>query len=195
MMKQIIRIFTFGALIMFSFFSGTKAKAESANAATAYGFSFDKLTEEGKWQLAEFKGKVVLIVNTASNCGFTGQYEGLEKLYQRYKDKGLVILGVPSNDFGGQEPNGNAEIASFCKLNYGVSFPLAAKTSVSGENAHPFYAWAKETLGFGTAPKWNFHKYLINREGKLVDYFNSTTSPDSRKLTDAIEKALAEKAE
>lgn len=180
---------------MFSLFSGTKAKAESAMAATAYEFSFEKLTEDSPLPLAEFKGKALLVVNTASNCGFTGQYEGLEKLYQRYKDEGLVILGVPSNDFGAQEPGSNTEIANFCKLNYGVTFPLAAKTSVSGDTAHPFYKWAKETLGFGTAPKWNFHKYLVNREGKLIDYFNSTTSPDSKKLTDAIEKALAEKAE
>jgi len=111
-------------------------------------------------------------------------------LYEKYKDKGLVIIGVPSNDFGKQEPGSNDEIASFCKLNYGVSFPMAAKEDVVGDNAHPFYKWAYKTLGFGTAPKWNFHKYLIDRQGKLADYFNSTTAPDAPRLIKAIEKLL-----
>lgn len=158
----------------------------------AYRFSFKTLIGQKPLPLSQFRGKVVLVVNTASQCGFTGQYEGLEALYGRYKDRGLVILGVPSNDFGAQEPGTNEQIASFCKLNYGVSFPMAAKEQVSGKDAHPFYLWAKDVLGFGTAPKWNFHKYLINRKGQLVDYFNSTTAPDSDRLVVAIEQLLAE---
>lgn len=160
---------------------------------TAYDFTFQKLREDGDLPLKQFEGKVMLIVNTASHCGFTPQYDGLEKLYNAYKDKGLVIIGVPSNDFGGQEPGTNEEIANFCKINYGVTFPMAEKEVVSGDNAHPFYIWAKKTLGFGTAPKWNFHKYLIDRHGKLVDYFNSTTAPDSDSIKKAIEKEFEEK--
>lgn len=163
----------------------------AAQDQTAYDFSFKALTDNKPMPLAQFKGKVILIVNTASHCGFTPQFKALEKLYMTYKDKGLVIIGVPSNDFGGQEPGNSREIADFCTINYGVSFPMTAKEVVSGDKAHPFYVWAKKTLGFGTAPKWNFHKYLINRQGKLIDYFYSTTSPDSRRITDAIQKALA----
>lgn len=160
---------------------------------TVYDFTFHKLREKGDLPLKQFEGKVLLIVNTASNCGFTPQYDGLEKLYNTYKDKGLVVIGVPSNDFGGQEPGTNQEIANFCRINYGVTFPMAEKEVVSGDGAHPFYLWAKKTLGFGTAPKWNFHKYLVDRHGRLVDYFNSTTSPDSNRIKEAIEKELAEK--
>lgn len=166
------------------------AQADSQT-GSAYDYSFNTLMGEEPMPLSEFKGKVILIVNTASQCGFTGQYEGLEKLYEDYRDRGLVVLGVPSNDFGAQEPGSAQEIAHFCKLNYGVSFPMASKEIVSGDKAHPFYQWAKETLGFGTAPKWNFHKYLVNRQGKLVDYFHSTTKPQDEKLLSAVEKALA----
>jgi glutathione peroxidase len=160
---------------------------------TAYDFSFNRLMGGETLPLKQFDGKVVLIVNTASHCGFTPQYEGLEKLYTTYQDKGLVVIGVPSNDFGKQEPGSSEEIAHFCKLNYGVTFPMTSKEVVSGDQAHPFYVWAKKTLGFGTAPKWNFHKYLINRHGQLIDYFNSTTSPDAGRVQTAIEKALSEK--
>lgn len=160
---------------------------------TAYDFTFQKLHDNEKLPLSQFEGKVLLVVNTASHCGFTPQYEGLEKLYNDYKEQGLVIIGVPSNDFGGQEPGTSAEIVTFCRTNYGVTFPMADKEVVSGDGAHPFYVWAKESLGFGTAPKWNFHKYLINRHGKLIDYFHSTTSPDSDGIKKALEKALSEK--
>lgn len=175
---------------MFSLFqSYGQAKSAGEN---AYDFSFNHLMEDKALLLSEFKGKVILVVNTASECGFTSQYEGLEKLYEEYKEKGLVIIGVPSNDFGKQEPGSNQEIAKFCKINYGVTFPMASKEIVSGNNAHPFYKWAKAILGFGTAPKWNFHKYLINRKGELIDYFNSTTSPDSGRMKEAVEKVLKE---
>ena len=156
----------------------------------AYDFSFACANGE-ELKLADLKGKVLLIVNTASKCGFTGQYNGLQQLYDAYNKQGLVVIGVPSNDFGGQEPESNEKIQEFCKINYGVTFPVVAKTAISGEKKHSFYLWAKKELGFGTAPKWNFHKYLVNREGKLVDYFHSTTKPDSPRLIKQLEKQLA----
>ncbi len=167
-------------------------RLETSSEKTAYDFSFNNLIGNKPLNISDFKNCVILIVNTASKCGFTSQYESLEKLYKFYKDKGLVIIGVPSNDFGKQEPGTNEEIANFCKLNYGVTFPMASKEKVSGDGKHPFYVWAKSQLGFGTSPKWNFHKYLINREGKIIDYFNSTTSPDSDRFVMTIEKALYE---
>ncbi|WP_454782104.1 glutathione peroxidase [Legionella sp. WA2022007384] len=160
----------------------------------AYDYSFHTLRGHDSLPLSSFKGKVLIVVNTASKCGFTPQYARLEKLYETYKDRGLVILGVPSNDFGGQEPGTEEEIASFCQVNYGVTFPMAAKEVVSGKDAHPFYLWARQKLGFGTAPKWNFHKYLINRNGELIDYFYSTTSPEAGRLVKVVEQALDEKA-
>ena len=159
----------------------------------AYDYSFLSLIGHNPLPLAAYRGKVLIIVNVASKCGFTPQYASLEKLYEKYKAQGLVILGVPSNDFGRQEPGTNQEIAHFCQINYGVSFPLTAKEGVSGKMAHPFYIWAKQKLGFGSAPKWNFHKYLINRKGKLINYFYSTTAPDAARFIKAIEKALDEK--
>lgn len=157
-----------------------------------YGFTFDPLMGDKPLQLSDYKGRALLVVNTASKCGFTGQYDGLEALYQQYKEQDLIVIGVPSNDFGGQEPGSSEEIAEFCKLNYGVTFPMTAKYSVKGDKAHPFYSYAKKTLGFGTAPKWNFHKYLINRHGKIIDYFHSTTKPNAPRLVEAVEAALKE---
>jgi glutathione peroxidase len=146
---------------------------------------------DGKpFALSQFEGKVVLLVNTASECGYTGQYEGLEKLYLDYRDKGLVVVGVPSNDFGAQEPGEAAEIASFCKLNYGVTFPLADKTVVSGAAADPLYVWAGNEAGMLGKPSWNFHKYLFGRDGKFIDWFSTPTKPESAKIVVAIEKAL-----
>lgn len=163
-----------------------------ASTDTAYQYAFHTLRGHNNLPLDSFRGKVVIVVNTASKCGFTPQYAGLEALYEKYKDQGLIILGVPSNDFGKQEPGAEQEIADFCQVNYGVSFPMAAKEVVSGKQAHPFFRWAKQKLGFGTAPKWNFHKYLINRNGELIDYFYSTTSPKSARFIKAVEKALNE---
>ena len=157
---------------------------------TVYDFSFNCLNKNQKLNLSDFKGKVILIVNTASKCGFTTQYSGLEAIYNEYKDKGFIIIGVPSNDFGRQEPGNNEDIANFCQLNYGITFIMVEKEKISGKDAHPFYKWAKKTLGFGTAPKWNFHKYLINRQGELINHFHSTTSPQSDSLKKAIEAAL-----
>ena len=157
---------------------------------SAYDFIFETLRGEKTLALSQFAGKILLIVNTASKCGFTGQYEGLETLYQHYQDKGLVVLGVPCDDFGHQEPGSSDDIAEFCQVNYGVSFPMTKKEHVKGADAHPFYVWAKKTLGFGTAPKWNFHKYLIDRQGNLIDYFSSPTKPSSKRVMAAIEKYL-----
>jgi glutathione peroxidase len=189
MIKILSTFIIIGAIIMDV---GDAISSKNEIEKTAYDFSFSSLNDNKKLSLGDFKGKVILIVNTASKCGLTSQYADLEKIYKQYKDKGLVIIGVPSNDFGGQEPGNNEEIAAFCQFNYGVTFPVTKKEKVSGEGAHPFYVWAKKTLGFITAPKWNFHKYLINRQGKLVGYFYSTTSPQSDRFKTAIEKALAE---
>lgn len=160
--------------------------------ASAYDFTFHTAIGHKPLSLESYRGKVIIVVNTASKCGFTPQYAELEKLYEEYKDKGLVILGVPSNDFGSQEPGTEQEIAQFCQINYGVSFPITSKEVVSGKNAHPFYLWAKKQLGFGSAPKWNFHKYIINRKGELVTYFYSTTTPSSSRFIKAVKKELDE---
>ena len=143
--------------------------------------------------LSAFKGKVLLIVNVASKCGFTGQYEGLEKLYSTYTNSGFVVLGFPANDFLGQEPGTEAEIKSFCTLTYGVAFPMFAKISVKGKDIHPLYAFltSKETNpNFGGAISWNFNKFLIGRDGAIVGPFGSRTKPDDKELIAAVEKAL-----
>ena len=140
--------------------------------------------------LCRYQGKVLLVVNTASQCVYTPQYEGLEKLYRRYSSKGLVVLGFPANDFGGQEPGSNKEIAQFCQANYGVSFPMFAKTGVSAANANPFYdALFKRS---GKRPGWNFHKYLIDRKGEKVLSFDSDTVPGNSRFVREIERLLAE---
>ncbi len=156
----------------------------------AYDYSFEGI-DGSPMPLLPYKGKVMLVVNTASECGFTKQYAGLEALWQEYKDRGLVVIGVPSNDFGGQEPGSNAEIKTFCESRYRITFPMAGKTVVKGDNAHPFYRYAAMALQGKGTPQWNFHKYLIGRDGVIVDYYSSVTTPDSAKLKKAIEAALA----
>ncbi|APV48812.1 glutathione peroxidase [Betaproteobacteria bacterium GR16-43] len=141
--------------------------------------------------LCRFDGQVVLVVNTASYCGFTSQYEGLEKLYQKYQGKGLVVLGFPSNDFGKQEPGTNAEVADFCERTYKVRFPMYEKTVVTGPEANPLYKGLAEKTG--EAPKWNFHKYVLDRHGQPVASFGSRVTPDDPKLVAAVEKALSER--
>jgi glutathione peroxidase len=167
--------------------SGRKKKT----ARTAYEFSFTTL--DGKpMPLSAYKGKVLLIVNTASQCGFTYQYKDLEELYQRYKKDGLVIIGVPSNDFGKQEPGTSAEITCFLNEHYPVTFPMAQKEKVEGKHKHPFYRWVIKKggcLGW-VRPFWNFHKYLIDRDGHYVTYFGSNTSPLSRSVIKRIEREL-----
>jgi len=156
---------------------------------SAYDFSFPGLTG-GVIALQSFAGKAVLIVNTASRCGMTPQYRNLQALWNRERARGLVVLGVPSNDFGGQEPGTEAEIASFCARNYGVEFPMTAKQQVLGPAAHPFYRWVIEELGEAAAPRWNFHKYLIDRTGALAGTFGSGQEPLSAEITIAIEAVL-----
>lgn len=143
--------------------------------------------------LEKYEGKTLLIVNTASKCGFTGQYDGLQKLYETYKSRGLVVLGFPSNDFMKQEPGSNEEIASFCKINYGVTFPMFGKISVKGDDQHPLYTYltSKETNPeFGGKISWNFNKFLISTDGKVINRFGSRTKPDDKKLISALEGAL-----
>jgi glutathione peroxidase len=140
--------------------------------------------------LSDYKNKAILLVNVASKCGFTKQYDGLQTLWETYRNKGLIVLGIPSNQFGGQEPGSNKEIKNFCEINFNVSFPLTAKVDVKGEKAHEIYKWAKKNYGNSTVPKWNFHKILINKEGKVQDTFSSLTKPTSNKIINEIEKIL-----
>jgi glutathione peroxidase len=145
--------------------------------------------QEEPVSLCDFRGKVLLVVNTASQCGYTPQYEGLEKLYRRYKDRGLVVLGFPANDFGGQEPGSNKDIAQFCQINYGVTFPVFAKTAVIGAAANPLFRDLEARTG--QRPRWNFHKYLIDRGGKPVAAFGAAVEPLDSRLTSQIEQLLA----
>jgi glutathione peroxidase len=156
--------------------------------ASAHDFEFASI--DGKpLKLSQFAGKPVLVVNTASECGLTPQYAGLQALSEKYAPRGLVVLGVPSNDFGGQEPGTEAEIKSFCATNYKVTFPMTAKNKVVGAGAHPLYKWA--AAAGGEAPKWNFHKYLIGADGTLAATFGSKVPPGDPALASAIEAALA----
>ena len=157
----------------------------------AYFFEFDGMNGE-TIKLDDSAGKVILVVNTASQCGFTPQYAKLQTLYERYKDKGFVVIGVPSNNFGNQEFCTAKEVSHFTHTKYAITFPLTTITNVKGEDAHPFYQWAENQVGFLGSPKWNFHKYLIDKNGHLVEWFSSATSPTSKKVTTAIEKALAD---
>lgn len=161
----------------------------SDDAPSAYDFSFPAI-DAGEIHLSEYNDKVVLLVNTASMCGFTPQYTGLQKLWEDYRDEGLVVLGVPSADFGGQEYSEDADILDFCEVNFDVDFPLTSKTTVKGPDAHPFYKWAEQELGAENAPQWNFHKYLIGRDGKLVQSFDSRTKPEDEEIVSAIRASL-----
>ena len=149
--------------------------------------TFPRLQDDAPQSLCQYRGNVVLVVNTASYCGFTQQYEGLEGLYARYKEKGLVVLGFPSNDFGKQEPGSNAQIAEFCTNTFGVKFPMFAKSSVRGPQSNALFA---ELARLSDAPSWNFHKYLIDRQGRLVRSYASAVSPSSRTLVADLERAL-----
>ena len=140
--------------------------------------------------LSEYKGKTVLIVNVASKCGFTKQYSGLQELYDKYKEKNFIVLAIPSNQFGGQEPGSNNEIKDFCETNFNITFPITSKFDVKGLKAHPIYLWANENHGKSTIPKWNFHKILINKDGKIEETYPSFTNPMSKKITNKIEEIL-----
>ncbi len=150
--------------------------------------SFPDLRDGTPQDLCQYRGKVILVVNTASYCGHTDQYGGLEALYRKYKDRGLVVLGFPSNDFGRQEPGGNQAIAKFCRLTYNVEFPMFEKSIVSGKQRNAFYAELDKRAS--QAPRWNFHKYLIDRDGRTVQSFESATQPDDQRLLESLRKLL-----
>jgi glutathione peroxidase len=162
--------------------------AEESLCPSALDHKFANLQDEPV-SLCQFRGKVLLVVNTASECGYTPQYEGLEGLYRRYRDKGFAVLGFPANDFGGQEPGSNKQIAQFCRVNYGVTFPMFAKTSVVGAKANPLYR--ELAARTGKPPRWNFHKYLLDRAGRPVAAFESAVEPADPRVTSQIEKLLA----
>ena len=158
-------------------------------AGSAHDYRFTAI-EGGDLPMSSFKGKAVLVVNTASQCGYTLQYKDLESLWKRYRDRGLVVLAVPSNDFGGQEPGTEKEIKQFCEVTFGIDFPMTSKEKVIGAGAHPFYAWAEKELGAEAVPKWNFHKYLVGTDGRLIRAFPTKTSPGNPELIKAVEAAL-----
>jgi len=173
-------------LIMISFL-GNKVSANYDK--LAYDFKFKDLNGSAL-NLSEYKGKVVVVINVASQCGFTNQYEDMQKVWEQYQAKGIVMLGVPSNDFGKQEPGSNEDIKNFCEAKFGISFPMTEKVSVKGADAHPFYIWAEKNYGKSAVPKWNFHKIIINKEGKIEKTFSSITNPSSKKFIEVIENLL-----
>ena len=155
----------------------------------AYDFNFNDL-DGSPLNLSEYKNKVIVVINVASQCGFTKQYEDMQKIWIKYQSRGIIMLGVPSNDFGNQEPGNSQEIKNFCEAKFGITFPMTEKVSVKGEEAHAFYKWAKENHGKSAVPKWNFHKIIIGKDGKIVDTFASITNPSSKKFVVALENAL-----
>jgi len=180
MKKIVLLVF----IIMFSFFSKSYAEYDKL----AYDFQFKGL-EGGTINLNDFQNKVIVVVNVASRCGFTNQYEDLQNLWENYKKKDLIVIGVPTNNFK-QEPSSNKEIKEFCDTNFGINFPMSEKTNVIGEDAHPFYLWAKKNYGKKAIPKWNFHKIIINKDGKILDTFASITKPSSKRFINTINKEI-----
>ena len=182
-MKKILSLLII--VSMFSFMNKTFAKYEKNF------FDFNIQSIDGEiLDFSQYKNKAILLVNVASNCGFTKQYSGLQKLWETYEDKGLIVLGVPSNQFGGQEPGSTKEIKKFCEVNFNVNFPLTHKVDVKGANAHSIFLWAKNNYGNSAIPKWNFHKILINKDGKIQQTYSSFTKPMSKKIISEIEKIL-----
>ncbi len=171
-------------IIMFFFKNSAMANYEKV----FYDFKLESINGE-IIDLNEYKNKVILMVNTASYCGFTNQYSDLQKLWDQYKSKGLIVLGIPSNSFN-QEKKDNDEVKKFCEVNFDIDFPLSAIIEVKGENAHELFKWAKKNHGNSAVPKWNFHKILINKQGKIEDVFSSFTKPTSKKLVNKIEQIL-----
>ena len=181
-MKKILLIGL--SIIMFFFKSSVLANYDKI----FYDFNIEGISGE-VIDFNEYKGKAVLIVNTASYCGFTNQYDDLQKLWDMYKSRGLIVLGIPSDSFN-QEKKSDDEVKKFCEVNFNINFPLSSITEVKGKNAHDLYKWAKENHGKSAIPKWNFYKILINKEGKIEDTFSSFTKPLSKKITDKIESIL-----
>ena len=155
----------------------------------AYDFKFNDL-DGSNLNLSEFKDKVIVVVNVASQCGFTSQYEEMQNIWEKYQGKGLIILGVPSNNFGSQEPGSNTDIKNFCETKFGINFPMTEKVNVKGDDAHPFYKWALKNYGKSAVPKWNFYKIIIGKDGKVAETFSSITNPSSKKFITSIEKNL-----
>ncbi|WP_415442906.1 glutathione peroxidase [Acetobacter fabarum] len=166
-----------------------KQQKGSTLATSIYDFTLPAL-DGSSIDLSAYRGQPILIVNTASKCGFTPQYEGLQALWTQFHKAGLVVIGVPSNDFGQQEPGTSEDIATFCQKNYGVAFPMAARSVVKGQNAIPLFKWLDAELGFLARPRWNFFKYLIGRNGQPVAWFSSITPPTSARVRNAVERAL-----
>jgi len=186
-MKKVVLMSLLG---MFSLLKFGKTMAAEFDTQTLYDYSFKDI--DGKERsMKEFQGKVVLVVNVASNCGFTKQYAGLEKLYEEFKSQGLVVLGFPSNNFGGQEPGSEKEIKFFCEENYKVSFPMFTKSDVKGSNINPIFKFLTSKAGSGVL--WNFEKFLVGKDGKFIDRWRSITGPESGSIRKAVEKALASK--
>ena len=181
-----MRLKIFTILIIFMFFS-KKGFSENYD-KVLYDFKIESITGE-VIDLNEFQNKVVLITNTASYCGFTKQYSDLQKLWQKYKEEGLIVLGVPSNSFN-QEKSNEKDVKDFCEVNFNINFPMTKITEVKGDNAHEIFKWAKKNYGKSAVPKWNFHKILINKKGKVEDTFASFTNPMSNKVTSKIESLL-----
>ena len=169
---------------MFSFFS----KVIAGNNGNAYDYEFNGIDGD-LIKLSQYKGKVIVVVNVASRCGYTPQYEDLQTLWSEYKSKNLVVLGVPTNNFR-QEPGNNEEIKNFCETNFGITFPMTEKINVIGNNSHPFYKWARKDYGIGAIPKWNFHKIIIGKDGKVAETFSSITKPSSKKFIKVIENLI-----
>jgi|TARA_B110000093_G_C12789845_1_gene334207 glutathione peroxidase len=172
-------------VIMFSLFS----KAEGKYQKLFFELSIKDINGN-ELSFSEYRNKTILLVNVASKCGFTKQYSGLQTLYEKYQDSGFVIIGIPSNQFGGQEPGSNEEIKNFCETNFNITFPITDKVDVKGVNSHEIFKWAKENYGSSTVPKWNFHKILINKNGKVQNTFNSFIDPLSKKIINEIEEIL-----
>jgi glutathione peroxidase len=171
--------------IMFNFLNKSLANYEKK----IYDFKIESISG-GMLNFSDYKNKVILAVNVASKCGFTQQYEGLQKLWTKYKKDGLIIVAFPSNQFGGQEPGSSEEIKNFCETNFNIDFPITKKIDVKGDNADPIYKWAKENYGNSAIPKWNFYKILIDKNGKISKSYNSMTKPLSKKLINDIEEIL-----
>ena len=158
--------------------------------SNVYDFEF-KSIDGKKLKLSQYQNKVLLIVNTASRCGFTPQYNALQSLWDEYKNRGLIVIGVPSGDFGNQELTTDKKIKDFCEVNFNINFPMTTRSHVKGPEAHPFYKWANKHVGFTGTPRWNFHKFLIGPKGNLIDWFASTTRPNSLKIKTKIEQQLS----
>ena len=184
-LKKIQTLLIILVTVMFSFFNKASAKYDKL----IYDFQIESITGE-KIDFSKYKHKAILLVNVASQCGFTKQYTDLQKLWETYKDKGLIVVGLPSNQFGGQEPGTNIEIQKFCKVNFDINFPMTTKINVKGENIEPIYKWALENYGKKAIPKWNFYKILINKHGKIEQTYSSMTNPMSKKITSVIEEIL-----